>query len=89
MTQSGPAPAWQIEPCPLCQAPIVWARDDRLVGVPLDAEPSPEGTHALREMWGTGPRAVKLSAKLAFGVKLRQIHYKTCAKGDLLRTRAR
>lgn len=89
MTQGGFGSVFQVEPCPLCDAPIVWARDDRAMEVPVDAEPSPAGTHVLRDMWGSMPRAVKPSAKLAFGVKLREIHYVTCAKGDTLRKRGR
>lgn len=87
MSEGGHGPDYEIELCPLCKAPVVWARDDRLVEVPLDAEPSAAGTHTLRVMWGAMPRAVKPSAKLAFGAKLRQIHYKTCPKGDTLRKR--
>lgn len=86
---SGPGSVFQVEPCPLCDALIVWARDDRLVEVPVDAEPSAAGTHVLRDMWGAMPRAVKPSAKLAFGVKLREIHDATCTKGDTLRKRGR
>lgn len=89
MTQGGPVPDYEIEPCPLCDAPIVWARDDRAMEVPVDAEPSAAGTHSLRSMWGAMPRAVKPSAKLAFGVKLREIHDKTCPKGDRLRKAGR
>jgi hypothetical protein len=89
MSGSGHGPDYEIELCPLCKAPIVWARDFRLVEVPVDAEPSAAGTHTLRPMQGATPRAVKPSAKLAFGAKLRQIHYKTCVKGDTLRKQGR
>lgn len=89
MTQGGSAKGYEIEPCPLCDAPIVWALDDRVAWVPVDVEPHPAGTHALRPMWGAPPRAVKPSAKLAFGAKLRQLHDKTCPKGDTLRKRGR
>lgn len=89
MSDSGHSPDYEIELCPLCKAPIVWALDDRLVEVPVDAEPSVAGTHSLRSMWGATPRAVKPSAKLAFGAKLREIHDKTCTKGDTLRKRGR
>jgi hypothetical protein len=57
--------------------------------VPVDADPSEMGTHSLRPMWGASPRAVKPSPKLAFGAKLRQIHYSTCAKGKTLRKQRR
>ena len=87
--ESGPVPDYQIEPCPLCQAPIIWATNDRVEVVPVDAEPSAAGTHVLRLMWNALPRAVKPTAKLAFGVKLREIHYSTCAKGSTLRKRRR
>lgn len=87
--ESGSAPDYQIESCPLCQAPIIWALDDRLERVPVDAESSPAGTHTLRPVWGALPRAVKPSAKLAFGAKLREIHDRTCEKGATLRKKRR
>ena len=51
MSQGAAVSEYQIEPCPLCEAPIVWALDDRAESVPVDAEPSDAGTHALRPMW--------------------------------------
>lgn len=89
MSQGAAVSEYQIEPCPLCEAPIVWALDDRAESVPVDAEFSDAGTHALRPMWEALPRAVKLSAKFAFGAKLRQIHYATCVKGKALRKQRR
>ena len=86
---SGSVSEYQIEPCPLCQAPIIWAVDDRAESVPVDAEPSGAGTHSLRPMWGNPPRVVKPSPKLAFGARLRQIHYETCVKGKTLRKTGR
>ena len=38
---------------------------------------------------GAPPRVVKPSPKLAFGAKLRQIHYETCVKGKTLRKTGR
>ena len=46
---------YQIEPCPLCQAPIIWAVDDRAESVPVDAEPSGAGT-TLAAYVGAPPR---------------------------------
>lgn len=80
---------FEVVPCRFCDAPIIWAKNDQALEVPVDAEPSPAGTHVLRSMWGGLPRVSKPSARLAFGLKLREIHYKTCRKGDALRTQGR
>ena len=89
MTGGGTDPGYPVEPCPLCARLIIWAKDDRAAWVPVDAEPSSAGTHVVRPGHDGAPRAVKPSAKLAFGVRLRQVHYQTCRKGDQLRKNGR
>lgn len=89
MIQSGAAPGYQVEPCPLCAKPIIWARDDRMAELPLDAEPDGAGTHSLRPGHDGQPRAIRPTAKLAFGVRLRAVHYTTCRMGKKLRERGR
>jgi hypothetical protein len=87
--QGAAAPDYQVEPCPLCAAPIIWARTERMEEVPVDAEPSPTGTLSLRAGHDGSPRAIKPSAKLAFGARLRALHYTTCRMGKKLRERGR
>jgi hypothetical protein len=78
---------WLREPCPACEAPVVWA-----IGVatamwmPLDADPAPDGTLELTSNWDGHPRARKVSPKLAFGRKeLRAPHLTTCTRKDRLK----
>jgi hypothetical protein len=86
---AGTAPEYTVEPCPLCAAPIIWAKDDKAAMVPVDAEVAFGGTIALRPGWDGVPLARKPTSKLAFGVKLRAVHYTTCRKGEALRKRGR
>jgi hypothetical protein len=89
VTEGGHVSEFEVEPCPLCGASVIYATDDQVKVVPVDAQPSKSGTHVLRPMWGMLPRASKPSARLAFGLKLREIHDKTCPKGSTLRRRGR
>jgi hypothetical protein len=89
MIQGAASPDYVVEPCPLCAAPIIWARTDRMEEVPLDAEPGSTGTHSLRAGHDGQPRAIRPTAKLAFGARLRAVHYTTCRMGKKLRERGR
>ena len=66
------------EQCRSCPAKVIWAVTERDKPMPVDAEPSLEGTVLLEQQ---GPRLVArvLPAHRAFGRKdLRKSHFATC-----------
>ena len=75
---------YQIEPCPLCQAPIIWAVDDRASRCPSMLNLA--GRAPLLAAYVGAPPPRRPSPKLAFGAKLRQIHYETCVKRKTRKT---
>lgn len=69
------------EPCPACGHQVIWAHDQSARRIPVDREPSPEGTLSLSPGWDGTPRARVPSAKLAFGrTNLHSPHLKTCLR---------
>lgn len=76
------------EPCPACQTQIVWAISvTTATWVPLEAEPSPDGSMELdTSSWDGHPRARRVSPKLRFGRKLLRVpHTTTCTRKDQLK----
>lgn len=76
------AEEWKHEPCPAgCGGQIVWALDAQVKRIPVNVEPSPDGTLQLSLRWDGAIRALVPSRKLAFGLRnLRHSHLKTCTK---------
>lgn len=76
------AEEWKHEPCPAeCGAQIVWALDNQLRRIAVNAEASPDGTLQLSLRWDGAIRALAPAAKLRFGLRtLRHPHSKTCTK---------
>jgi hypothetical protein len=79
--------SWHTEPCPACQAPVVWAiAITTATWTSFDAEPSPVGMMELTPNWDGHPRARKVTPKLAFGRRqLRAPHATTCTRKDQLK----
>jgi hypothetical protein len=75
------------EPCPQCQAPVVWALDMGSVRqVPVDHAVSEDGSVALSTDWDGTVKARTISSVAArFGRKLRTSHLQTCPKKAVLR----
>lgn len=73
---------YRIDHCRSCDADIIWAVTINDRPIPVDANPAPGGNLRLEPRGATmAPRAVKLSPKLAFGVKLRMPHHASCPQG--------
>jgi hypothetical protein len=79
--------SWLRENCPACKSPVVWAVSiTTATWMPLNADPTPDGTLELTSNWDGHPRARKVSPKLAFGRKeLRALHATTCIRKDRLK----
>lgn len=78
---------YTTEQCRSCPAQIIWAVTERDKPMPVDAEPSLEGTVLLEQ---TGSRLVArvLPAHRAFGRRdLRKSHFVTCPQADQWRRR--
>ena len=71
-------PANAVQRCASCGAEIVWVLTDRDKRMPVDADPAPEGTYAVRRV-GEVLRISVVSAKLAFGRRdLHRSHFVGC-----------
>lgn len=69
---------FETEQCRTCPGQIIWAVTERGKDMPVDAEPSPEGT-VLLEQEGARLVARVLPAHRAFGRKdLRKSHFASC-----------
>lgn len=80
---------YPTEKCRTCQADIIWAVTERDRDMPVDAQPTPDGTVLLEQ---TGSRLVArvLPAHRAFGRKdLRKSHFATCKDADKWRRQRR
>lgn len=66
------------EPCRSCGKPIIWAETVNGKPMPVNAEPTIEGTLTVREREGRLPLAAVVSPHLAFGRKLYVSHFATC-----------
>jgi len=78
---------YPTEKCRTCEAPIIWAVTERGKPMPVDAEPTPDGT-VLLEPLGLGFRARVLPAHRAFGRKdLRKSHFVLCPDAPKWRRR--
>jgi hypothetical protein len=71
----------QTVPCKACGAPMIWVRTAKGKMMPLDAEPTPDGT------WGIGEDGVAYHQEPSdlFAGMLRKSHYATCPAASLFR----
>lgn len=90
MTVAVEAPRpFPVEDCRSCKKPVIWAKTERGKAMPVDAEPSTDGTVSLR--WGHDGSTVLASVPsrhLAFGRRdLRKSHFATCKDAGTWRRR--
>ena len=78
---------WPAEQCrsPQCNKPIIWTTTERMKPMPVDAQPSPDGTLALS--WSANGKTVLSRvvkpAHLRFGRKdLHVSHFATCPHAE-------
>lgn len=75
--------------CGSCHAPIIWTLTTNANKMPVDFEPSAEGTVALRPGW-QGPISAVLGMTKRFGRNdLRTTHFATCPDAKTWRRKDR
>lgn len=74
--------------CRSCQAPVIWAVTERGKDMPVNAEPSVDGTIQLVEQAGRPPLARVLKVADRFGkTDLRRSHFADCPNAPKWRRR--
>lgn len=69
---------YKTSPCGSCQASVIWTVTDRGKRMPVDAQPSKDGSIALTAE-GLGVRARVVEVKFRFGRKdLHTSHFASC-----------
>lgn len=80
------AEGFKVDRCRSCDAEIIWASTGRK-SMPVDVEPSPDGTVELTPA-AAGARAVVWTDTPLFDIPLRKSHFATCPQADEWRRKA-
>ena len=82
------APLPGYDTCRSCNAPIIWAVTERGRDMPVNAEPSPDGSIQLLEHESSTPLARVLKVADRFGkTNLHRSHFADCPDAPKWRTR--
>jgi hypothetical protein len=68
----------KVDACRSCSAPIVWCVSERGARAPMNAEPSPDGTFALREEGSVVIATFVRSEHVGPGRPLHTSHFAVC-----------
>ena len=71
-------PTYKTTPCTSCKKPVIWTVTDKSKRMPVDAQPTADGSVALT-VDGANVRARVVEVKFRFGRKdLHTSHFATC-----------
>ena len=79
--------SYPTTPCGSCKQPVIWTVTDKSKRMPVDAQPTADGTVALT-VDGSQVRSRVVEAKFRFGRKdLHKAHFSSCPQANTWRRR--